>query len=493
MKVLLANLPGVKLNNNGTFRHYAKAGSRWPMTVGYTRTVDYYPFPFWLAYTTALLKRDTKAKALGLDGVVLDMTHEEFFKEVQSFSPDLLITEFVLVNLKDDLELLKNIKEKIGCQIGIAGNYATVYPKSILQENEFIDYIFLGEYELTVKELVTVLTEKRSFKDIKGLAFRQNKELVVNERRALISNLDILPFPDRYDFPAVRYYDFSFYSPCISIMASRGCPLGCIFCTDRHIMYDSAYYRKRKSQNIADEMELCISQFGARQFYFDDMSFTIDKNYVEEICDEILRRKINIPWTCMGDAMFVDYVTLKKMKEAGCIGIKFGIESANPGILKKIKKPLDLQKAKEVVRWCKQLGIISHATYCLGLPGENKETVKQTIKFAKELDSDTFQVSKAVPYPGTPLYAWLDENGYLKTYDLNSYDCASSSIINYNDFSFEEIDYYYKIFTKFAARHKIKKYLSQPLVSLSFIYRLILQKGIKGAFYAIYTFLKRGL
>ena len=491
MRVVVANLSGVKIEKNGTVKHFAKAGSRWPMTVGYTKSVDYYPFPFWLSYTTALLKRDTRAAVRGLDGVVRDMTQEEFFREVQNQSPDLLITELTFLTLKDDLPLLKRIKEGIDSQIAVCGNYATVYPKEILEENDFIDYLLFGEYEITAKELIQGLTEKYPLKKIKGLAYRKGKGIVINERRSLISDLDILPYPDREDFPATLYPDFTFYSPCVSLMASRGCPAGCIFCTERHIMYNSPRYRMRSPEKVVDEMEFCIKKFRVRQLYFDDMSFTVNKKYVQKICDEILKRKIKIFWTCMGDTMSIDYPTLEKMREAGCIGMKFGIESANPEILKRIEKPLDLEKAKEVVKWCRELGIRTHATYCLGLPGENENTLRNTLDFMDNLGADTSQVSKVVPYPGTPMYKWAKENNYLITDDPSRYDGTGKAILNYPNLSNEELDRYYELFLKKVSRGKVWRYLTSPLESWSILKEQYAKKGLISLIGSIKTFLKR--
>ncbi len=491
MKVVVANLSGVKIEENGTVKHFAKAGSRWPMTVGYAKSVDYYPFPFWLAYTTALLKRDTDTEVRGLDGVVSDMTQEEFFKEIQNQNPEFLITELTFFTLKDDLSLLRRIREEIGSQIAVCGNYATVYPKEILEENDFIDYLLFGEYEITAKELVQNLVKENSLKGVKGLAYREGKGIVINEKRPLISDLDILPYPDRDDFPATLYPDFTFYSPCVSLMASRGCPTGCIFCTERHIMYNSPRYRMRNPEKVVDEMEFCIKKFRTKQLYFDDMSFTVNKKYVQKICDEILKRKIRILWTCMGDTMFIDYPTLQKMRETGCIGMKFGIESANPKILKRIDKPLDLEKAKEVVKWCKKLGIKTHATYCLGLPGENKETLKNTLDFMNTLAADTSQVSKVVPYPGTPMYKWAKENNYLITDDPSRYDGTEKAILNYPDLSNEELDRYYELFLKKVSRGKVWKYLISPLKSWSILKEQYAKKGLISLIGSIKTFLKR--
>lgn len=493
MKIIVANLAGVKIEKSGKIRHFAKAGSRWPMTVGYSRSVDYYPFPFWLAYTTALLKRDTQAKVKGLDGVVMDLTSEEFLKIVKLERPDMFLCELTMIALKEDLKLLRYIKDTSKAKIAVTGTYATVYPERLLQENSFIDYILIAEYELTARELVSRLMHKESLEKVEGLVYRNKSQIKHNGRRPLISDLDALPYPDRYDFPATIYPDFTLYSPCISLIASRGCPAGCIFCTERHVMYNSPRYRTRSPKNVVDEMEFCMREYSAKQVYFDDMSFVVNRKNTMAICDEMIKRGLKVPWTCMGDAMFIDYGTLKKMAEAGCIGMKFGIESADSEILKTIGKPLNLGKAKDVVRWCKELGIRTHATFCLGLPGETIRTIEKTMKYMEELGADTSQVSKVVPYPGTPIYRWAKGKDYLITDDLSKYNGASKTILNYPDLCNEELNKWFEIFRKKVSRQKLLKYLNKPMQSLSIINQIWKQKGFHSVARSVWVFVRRAI
>lgn len=495
-KVLIANLSGVHVEGDGSLRHFVKAGSRWPMTIGYSKSVDYYPFPFWLAYTTALLKRDKDIAVKGMDGVVRDMTSTELLAEVKREKPNLFVTELVALTLEDDLLFLKNLRAETGCMIAVCGSYVSAAAEELLKNNLFIDFAVRGEYEITIKELVGVLFKGHhdGLSSVDGLIYRAKEQgIVTNRQRELLSDLDYLPYPDREDFPATIYPDFTLYSPCINIISSRGCPVGCIYCTDRHILYNSPRYRMRGPKKVVEEMEYCIERFKARQFYFDDQSFVVNKKHVMEICEEILKKGMRIPWTCMGDAMFVDYETLKIMSEAGCIGMKFGVESASPEILKNIHKPLNLEKVRQIVKWCRELGISTHATFCLGLPGETSETIKQTMNFMESLHTDTAQVSKAVPYPGTPMYKWAMKNNYLTTTDLSNYDGMGKAILNYPDLSNIELDRWYGIFSKKVARKKILKYIKEPAQSLSIISEMWKRKGFFSIVRSIKTFVKRAV
>jgi len=495
MNVLVANLAGVKVEADGSVKHYIKAGSRWPMTIGRSRSVDYYPFPFWLAYTSAVLKRDTKAAVQGLDGVVLDLTGDELLGEIASRRPDLLVVELASLTLAEDLDFLTKVKAATGCKTVVCGNYATVKHRELVASHACIDFAVRGEYEFAVRDLVLALEAGQDPTDVLGLTWSDAKRgpdpVVENAPRPLLNDLDELPFPDRDDFPATIYPDFTLYSPCINILSSRGCPCGCVYCQERHVMYASPKYRARSAASVVDEMEYCQKRFGARQFYFDDQSFVVKKKHVMSICDEIIRRGLTVPWTVMGDAMFVDREMLEAMAKAGCIGMKFGVESADQDILKAIGKPLDLEKAKKVATWCKELGIRTHATFCLGLPGETVATIEKSMAYMEEIEVDTAQVSKAVPYPGTPMYDWAVKNGYLTTTDLDRFDGMGTSIISYPGLDNHEIDRWYAIFSRRVARKKVLKYLFEPGQSFSIMAEMVRRKGLTSLLKSLYTFVRR--
>jgi radical SAM superfamily enzyme YgiQ (UPF0313 family) len=495
MNVLVANLAGVKVEADGSVKHYIKAGSRWPMTIGRSRSVDYYPFPFWLAYTSAVLKRDTKAHVQGLDGVVLDLTGDELLREIASRKPDLLVVELASLTLAEDLDFLTKVKAATGCKVVVCGNYATVKHRELIATQTCIDFVVRGEYELAVRDLVLALDSGANPSDVLGLTWRDPSRgpdpVVENAPRPLLQDLDELPFPDRDDFPATIYPDFTLYSPCINILSSRGCPCGCVYCQERHVMYASPKYRERSAASVVDEMEYCQKRFGARQFYFDDQSFVVKKKHVMAICQEIVRRGLTVPWTVMGDAMFVDREMLEAMAKAGCIGMKFGVESADQTILKAIGKPLDLEKAKQVALWCKELNIRTHATFCLGLPGETVDTIKKSMAYMEEIEVDTAQVSKAVPYPGTPMYDWALKNGYLTTTDLDRFDGMGESIISYPGLDNHEIDRWYAVFSRRVARKKVLKYLLEPGQSFSIMAEMVRRKGVVSLAKSLYTFVRR--
>jgi len=450
VKMLVANPPAYIQNLN---RHFVQAGSRWSFSMNIAkedRRQDHYlPYPFFLAYSSALLKRDVDVEVKALDACALDFDEKEFGHYVASFSPDVLVLEVPTVSFPLVMDVVKDVKEDVACKLVVAGPHATVLFEEVMKKYGFIDYCLLGEYEVTLKELTETLRngkdDYQNLKKIEGLSFRHNGNIVVNRKRNLLKDLDYLPFPDRNELSISDYHDFEIAGkPCAQMLTSRGCPSGCTFCLDRHVMYASPAHRERSSEKVVDEMMLVKEKHGAKQVYFDDETMCISRKHVKSLCDEMIRRRADMPWSCMGD-ITLDFDTLKLMSDAGCVGVKFGVESVNTKTLNEVKKSfLNLDKVRQFVDWCKKLNLWSHATYTIGLPGDNRDDILNTLKFAVKLDTDSAQFSIATPFPGTPFFEMARENGWLTTFDWTMYDGANFAVLNYPWLKKEEIEALYR-------------------------------------------------
>lgn len=399
--------------------------------------LSYYPFPFFLAYACSLLKKN------GFDARIKDCIAEEidedgYYSFLEEFQPDLIVSETSTPSIYNDVALTQKVKDKLGCITVLCGQHATALPEEVLS-NRFVDYVLIGEYEEVLLNLVQRLEAGEDISGLKGLAFSRNGTPVINARAELIRDLDSLPYPERESLPIYKYNDpFCKHAPNLQMMASRGCPYNCIFCLEPNVWYGKSNYRMRSPKAIVDEMEYLVRRYSAREIYFDDSSFSVNQEHVIKICDEILNRGLKVPWSCMADAKLQEK-TLARMKEAGCIAIKFGVESADPNILRNINKHIDLEDVRRVVRLCQKIGIESHATYVLGLPGETKETMRSTIDFAFSLDTDTAQFSAALPYPGTEFYRMAKQKNWLTTSDYSRFDGCLDSIVNYPGLGNKEI------------------------------------------------------
>lgn len=477
MKILIANLPW----EIGKNEYGVRAGSRWPHTRNKRRDMYYFPFPVYLAYAAAVLEKEG-LEVNARDYLTLGLTEKELLKDIEGY--DLLIAETSTLTFSNDIKICKLIKKKTNCKIALCGAHATIFPEEILENYDCVNYILIGEYDETAKELCGKLKKKQSLKKVLGLACREKGKVIVNQRRPLIKNLDSLPFPARHFFPMDRYNDaFCRNYPNMTMISSRGCPYRCIFCLEPNVIFGQSGYRFRSAKNVVDEMQETIKKYKPKEIYFDDASFMIGRQRVLDICNEIKKRKLNIKWSCMGDAINQSEDIIRKMAEAGCVAIKFGVESADKEILRNINKYVDLEKTRQFVKWCKKYKIRTHATYMFGLPGETKETIKKTIEYALRLNTDTAQFAIATPYPGTPFYKWALEKGYLKTADWEMYDGNVTPVIQYPNITNEEL----QEALKYAQNKYWMKVAMNPKEVATFFKNIYKMGGFTGLVSAIYN------
>lgn len=246
------------------------------------------------------------------------------------------------------------------------------------------------------------------FNDIKGISYRQNGEMVHNPQREFIKGLDSMPFSAR-DFLLNKD---SYNSEDMGLlMTSRGCPYNCFYCAtsiwERKVRY-------RSIDSVIEEIKLIIDKYGTRQFTFKDGSFTVNKKRVSELCDRLIKEKININWDCNTRVNLVDEDLLRKMKKAGCNSIKVGIETGSKRILKLMNKNITLDQCRNAARLFRKVGIHWTGYFMMGLPSETKEDVYQTLKFMKELDPDFASFSVYEPFPGTELFDIGIEKGLVQ-------------------------------------------------------------------------------
>lgn len=410
MRILLLNLPWRKNNRCGV-----RAGSRWPFTSeaeesGY---IKYIPFPFFLAYAASLLKSKNKDVKI-IDAIAQGLDMQTILDEISAACPQLIVIETSTPSFDNDIKLAYEIRQKaLNSQIVLCGPHATTYAKDILGKYDFIDYILMGEYEYTLMDLVNRLEDSRGLKSVLGLAYRNMGNIVINKPRLTIANLDDLPWPEREGLFIYKYNDgfAELPVPNVQMWSSRGCPFRCMFCLWPQVMYGEHKYRKRNPVDVVDEMEWLIDKFHFKAVYFDDDVFNIDKAYVTSICERIKKRSIKVPWAVMGRADFMDEGLLSLLASAGLYAIKYGIESANPKVLKLCRKNLNLTKAKKMIIYTKKLGIKVHLTFCLGLPGETKQSVYDSVDFIGATRPDSLQFSLATSFPGTDYFRYLERSG----------------------------------------------------------------------------------
>lgn len=453
-RVVLVNPPWTIDGRQGV-----RAGSRWPFTSPACNhsSPDYLPFPFFLAYATSRLK-ELGFEAFIVDAVAEGLSPEEFLDRVIGFSPHLILMECSTPSIQFDLACARRLKLALPTShLALTGTHVTALGKKFLEGNALVDSIILGEYEVAAGELAQQLKDNGDLSAVRGLLYRDEAGAVQGtEERTEEVDIRQLPLPERLTLPMYNCFDgfAGMPWPNVQMHASRGCPFGCVFCVWPQILYGSKRYRIREPMQVIDEMEMLIRDYGFKAVYFDDDTFNIGKERIQALCQEIRRRGITVPWAAMARADTSDYETLRHMKDAGLCAIKFGVESGVQQIVDQCEKGLNLDKVNEAVGWCKELGIPVHLTFTLGLPGESRDTIQQTIEYVIALDPDSVQFSLTTPFPGTKYFNILKERGLLLTEDWSKYDGACHTVIRGENLSREELEWSVKEAQRQWALHK---------------------------------------
>ncbi|MFH1228885.1 MAG: radical SAM protein [Candidatus Aenigmatarchaeota archaeon] len=419
MKVLLANPPG----------DYVRC--RWD--ISFKRgEMRFFAFPVRLAYATAVLKKNGYAAHI-IDSTPEGISKEEFSERFKKIMPDVLIWETVASSFDFDLETLKVLKKINPKLIAVSSGY---HATSAIEQclNAGYDYVIVGECEYSILDLIRYI-DKDTNEFSRGVASKRHKFV----SRELIQNIDELPYPEREELPMNRYNDPKLNGFNVVMVSSRGCPWGCNFCTSP-VYYGKSNYRMRSPKNVVDEMKFLWNRYKPDELYFDDDNFSVNKEHVLGICNEIVNRNLtHIHWNAMVDAT-IDYELLTEMKSAGCTGLTIGAESADDNVLKHMEgKRITRQSISEFVANCNRLNIRTHVCWVLGMKGSTKESDLNTIKFALSLNSFTMQFSIAAPYFGTKLYKWCVENKCIDDTVSNKLSANEDCAISYPNYSSNEI------------------------------------------------------
>ncbi len=428
MRVALVNLPWSSEGRLGV-----RAGSRWPFTsepVPGGRLL-YLPFPFFLAYAAALLKKNGFPVTLA-DCIASGEGYAELCGRLSAAQPQLLAAEISAPSLSCDLKMLKDLREAFpAMKIAVCGAHATARYAELLENGPFIDFVLRGEYEPVLLDLSRALDSGRGPDGILGLVCRgPGGEIRANGARR-IQDLDNLPWPERGDLPLLNYNDgfCGLPSPNVQMLSSRGCPLGCSFCLWPQTVYSGGEYRCRSVVDVADEFESLAAKKVFRAVYFDDDTFNLRRERVLSLCAEIKRRKLNVPWAAMARADLMDEELLSVMADAGAYAVKYGIESADPRVNELCGKRADLRRSLEMIRSTRRHGIKVHLAFCVGLPGEDKGTLAKNTEFVGMASPDSLQVSFAVPFPGTAYYDLVLKEGLLASGNLDDYDGSRMCVV----------------------------------------------------------------
>ncbi len=414
------------------------AGSRYQAK----REIKSFWFPTWLAQPAALIPGSTLIDApparIGMEPVIAAAKQHELciiHTSTPSFASDVKVAA-----------ALKEANPKL--IIGMVGAKVAVQPTESLQQGLPIDFVARNEFDFTIKEVA----EGRDWAEIDGISYRNAEgRLVHNKDRAMLHNMDELPFVSTV-YKQLRIEDYFIgylMHPYVSIYTGRGCKSRCTFCLWPQTVGGHTY-RVRSPEHVAAEIRQIQRDFPqVKEIFFDDDTFTDNLPRAEAIAKEL--GKLGVTWSCNAKAN-VPRATLEVLKANGLRLLLVGYESGNQQILHNIKKGMLIETAKRFTKDCHELGIKIHGTFILGLPGETRETIQETIAFAKEINPHTLQVSLAAPYPGTFLYEQAVENGWLDAEHAELIDDHGVQIapLHYPHLShteiFDSVEVFYKSF-----------------------------------------------
>jgi radical SAM superfamily enzyme YgiQ (UPF0313 family) len=372
--------------------------------------------PLGICYIASILRKKHEVKLIDLD-----LEKEKFDRIgeiIQKSNPDVLMVSALTPQIEYAYSIIKTAKkinEKIVAIVG--GPHASALPERTLKECKEIDIVVIGEGEYISERICDIISKDKNFlkniekrlKAINKICFRKGKKIFTNEQKTEFVDVNKIPFPardllkfDKYDGWGVKKA-----SPSTHIIASRGCPFNCVYCSEKVVF--GRGNRRRDAKNVVDEIELLKKEYKIKEFAFYDDLFTANKEWVKEICEELIKKRINLPWKLLSRVDTIDLETLQLMKKAGCWMIFYGYESGSDKILKNINKMTTVEQGIKATILTKKVGIKIFAFFMLGNIGETKDTIKKTILYSKKISPDYFQFSIVRPDPGSPQYSMYKE------------------------------------------------------------------------------------
>lgn len=375
--------------------------------------------PLGLAWMAAVLEQNGhKVRILDAHAERVDLDHFPFYlRQLGQFElVGITATTALIIN---GLEIARMVKSELPHAVVILGGvHPTVLPDEVLTEPA-VDLVVRGEGERTISQLAA----EKPLEQIQGISFRSGQVIQHNPDQGLIEDVDSLPMPAYHLLPMDKYYPAigaAKRRPAVSMLATRGCSGRCTFC----YRIFGKRLRVRSGRKVAEEAKFLQDNYGIKEICFYDDTFTVLKREVYAFCQALEDLKIDLTWSCFSRTDTVDEELLMRMKESGCHQIMYGIESASAEILRKIGKRTNVEQSEHAIHMAQKAGLDVRAAFMIGNPGETTHTMKETLVFAIRLDPELVTFNITTPFPGTEMFRWADEKGYLITKNWADYDLA---------------------------------------------------------------------
>lgn len=373
-----------------------------------------------------------------IDASALELTYDEIGEEILKRNPDIVSISALTPTIGVALDSADKIKQVKPDTIVVLGGYHPTFEFQSVLEEPSVDVVVRGEGEYTFLDLVRAIEKKEDLVNVKGLAFHDKDDgsLVLTPDREIIMDLDELPFPAFHLFPMEKYRILNISTNVATIITTRGCPMQCSFCSSAAL--HGHKLRRRSYQNVCDEIEVRLKEQNIDTIAFMDDTFTLNKKFVRDFCAEVKRRGLKFWWGCTSRVDTLDEELLETMKDAGCITIFMGVESADQQMLEKMDKNITISKTENAFRLARKVGIRTIASCVIGMPEDTKKSINQTIDFVKKLNPNYALYSLATPYPGTRFYNETFKKNLIQIKDWSKYtllnpvletvDCSSQEL-----------------------------------------------------------------
>ncbi len=463
-----------------------------------------------LAQMAALLAPDYSVEIV--DAIAERLTWLQFEQRLRAKMPKYYLTQVTAPTLQNDMYGVF-LAKALGARTMAMGTHVTPMWRETMEPYPALDFVLRGEPDMTLREVIDTLEGKTpsdpriikllegtgspvtrhppalrdvspkgglthgspvtpiDLSHIRGLAWRNGSEIVLNADRPFIPNLDDLPIPHHHLLPLDKYRVPMMKTPYTFIVTSRGCSAGCTYCI-KHVSYQWTL-RLRSPENIVEELWV-LKKLGIDYIHMYADLFTLSRKQVVDLCQLIIKENLNIKWTCNSRVDYVDEEMLSLMGKSGCWMIAWGIESANAEILHHARKGADPAKAERALRWARKAGIKNWGYFIIGLPGETEQTIRETIDFSKRLPLDIALFHIAAPYPGTPFFFEVVKNGWFRPGTRwEEVDMDRSTVLDYPHLPAERLEYWQK--------RAFREWAFRPGPILTYLKGLNSWEGIKSA------------
>jgi len=381
-----------------------------------------------LAYIAGVLERKGNNLKV-VDCIASEMSANEVHAISERFRPELVLVNTTTPSINSDIDFIRVFKEKYpGCFVAVFGTHVTALHESIMRQHAFIDCVIRGEPEWAVLDLAESLQSERPDSGVPGCTIRRRGGVVTYPDREFNEDLDSLGYPAWSYFDVTKYTHPVFNKPYVMVNTSRGCGHSCIFCVAS--LFYGKKVRYRSVESILDEIEhYVIGKLGIRHIWMYADDFTRSPEFVKKLCNGIIERRLKVVWWTNTRVDKNDIEMFRLMRRAGCYMLSIGGESGSYEILKNIKKGTKPEFIENTVNILRKAGINSLVYFLIGLPGETKDTIRETLNFCKKINPDYVEFYPATPYPGTEFYDIAVKQKLIVNDNWDNFMCGGNEFV----------------------------------------------------------------